>query len=1223
LASNPNAVNNIVRRAVLAATLALTLAGSPAFADTYSAQEMAAVRSADENKIRELRSQEIEELRRTLGRRLPANRRADLYVRLAETYLEAYRFEFLNEGKVHEKRLADGVPDKFIDRAHSKPYSRLGIQACEEVLRLGIKHPKLDEIYYFLGVYNDELEDEKSAIKWFKQLTERFPSSPYVGEAYRAVAESAFVQGDFKTSLKYYELALPRYQGNALPRLLQKKAWSHYRMKQYDRAVSTMKTAIAEASKDDRFLNLKDEALRDMAIFMTEGGRVEEALAYFRQVSGDKDYYPRALERLGAQYERNAETAKAVQVYEALLKSNASPDDESAFRVRVKLFDLDLRRSRYGAALARIKGITIPKADDADTETAARNLRALVRKTAVDAHDSYRKTQDKKGDLVVAENFYTVYLNDFLAKDDPKKETPEIQMYLAEVKRDLGKPGDAAFLYKQVIQSKDERYSKQAAAFWMASLGETIAKAKKNDKGGSGDSDIQAYQKDFIEASDYVAENFGQKAEGLQARLNVIIALAADPSKFDETEKRIAELVKLAPASQQALTAAKLRAQLYSDRLPKNPAEIQGSKQAADLLEIMNEYRGNAALMEADKKLQKGALAASFDAEETRIKIGVLAGQEKSKDFGAAAKGYEEFAGREQKRELAEKAYENAVSNYVKLGDYDSATRVIGKWTTRYKDSKRGQEMLRDVATNAIIMGRFEKAGALFRILGRGGDPNALEVAGRLFEGAGDLTEASHDFRHYLEHYKAAPNRGQVALSLAQWYEFSKSDTNAIKYLKLCFDENTETSAECGSRLADLYLRLENPGSARRYYTLVSQRGGRPSKKGKKASRGPDDSPWVGYSRYQIATALERDTSFRKLTLPDDKLKRGLEERLKFLAKLNDSYQSVVEVSGPWAVAALDRLASWVIGFADEVDQIDPPKGATPETVAGFRKSLKTVSDPLRQKAIETWKTAYQKAAERELLSPVLPTIADRLADYGVQMPARAQGFRDKYRLSGQPADGGKEGRGNAFERVRRQLTENAKDPVSWIDYGNLLWGDGKPLLAKIAYERALLLNPKAAAALNNRGVLIVSGTGQEDWIRVAEGNQYFKQAIERDELFLAAKFNRGAILNYYRLFAKARPYWTQVAAVAPQPDVLDGIAIADQGQGAYDAAEKGFQRATKAGADSSRPSAAYHQAARIMKSDPSKCAKLTAGVLHETSGFEQQAAQYLNGVCNELKARK
>lgn len=1177
----------------------------PVFAAPYSAEEMASVRTDDENKLRELRMAEIEQLRITLGRRLPTNRKADLYVRLAEAYLESYRAEFLNEGKVHDKRLADGVPDKFIDRANSRPLLRQGIRACEEVLKLNIPHRKLDQIYYFLGVYYDELEDEKNALRYFRELTQKFPSSPYLGEAYRALAEGAYSKNQFREALGFYQAASRNYQGASYPRLLQKMAWTHYRLRQYDQAIAKMKEAITQASKDDKFLSLKDEALRDMALFMTEGGQVEQALAYFKSVGGDKEFYPQTLERLGAQYERNAEPKKAIQVYESLLKTN--PSDEASFRVRVKMFEIDLRRAQYASALKRVQGIQAPDAKEEETKTAANNLRALVRKTAVDQHDAYRKTQNKNA-LAVAENFYTIYLNQFLSKSDERKEVPEVQMYLAEVKREMGKSQDAALLYKKIIRSKDDRYAKQAAAFWMTSLGDSITKLK-----AAGNSpELEQYQKDYIEASDYVADAFGTSPEGLQARLNIAQVQAGSSKTQEDAEERIEDLIKDAPKSPQALTAAKLWIQMYADRLPTKPEELKSSKQAEQLSDVMTKVRKNSDLMAADAAGKK-ELAGLMENLETRIKIGVIAGLERAKDFASAAKGYEEFAVKETKRETAEKAYISAVGSYVKAGDYDSATRVVGDWLTRFKGSKEALEQLRNAATNAIIVGQFEKAAALFRILGRRGDPAALEVAGRFYEGTGNLTEAASDFKFYLDGYKESRDRGPIALSLAQWYEYSKNDPQAVKYYQLCFNENNATSAECGARLSDLYSRMENPDQANRMLTRVAERG-----KGKKA----DPSPWVGYARYRLAEMMENTKQFTNLQLPDAKLKRGLEERLKFLETLNKSYQTVVEASGPWAVAALDRLANWVMRFADDVDAIAAPAGSNPQAIEGFRKSLKSVSDPLRAKAVETWKTAYQKAVAGELLSPVLPQIADRLSDFGITPPARAQGFRDKYRLSGQPADGGKEGRTAAFERVRGALLEDAKNVAAWIDYGNLLWGEGKPLLAKQAYERALSLDAKAAAALNNRGVLIVSGSGQEDWIRVAEGNQFFKDALARDDLFLAAKFNRGAILNYYRLFAKAKPFWTQVAAVAPQPDVIDGVAVSEQGMGDANQAEKSFERAKKAGAESDRVTAQYHEAARISRSQPAKCVSIASRLDGEsTLGFERQAIQHLKAVCGQWKA--
>ena len=218
----------------------------------------------------------------------------------------------------------------------------------------------------------------------------------------------------------------------------------------FDRAVDTMKQAIDTAQKSgEKFLSLREEAFRDLAVFMTETGRVEEAIAYFEKTASDKSFYPEVLEKLGKQYERNVEPAKATQVYESLLKT--SPNSEASFRVRVKLVDLDLRRGHYKEALSRLNGVQLPKQGEGqaagEIQTAAQNLRAMIRRTATEHHERFRKTGDR-AQLDIAESYYTAYLNVFLSQADWRHETPEIQMYLAEVKREQGKAKEASELYR-------------------------------------------------------------------------------------------------------------------------------------------------------------------------------------------------------------------------------------------------------------------------------------------------------------------------------------------------------------------------------------------------------------------------------------------------------------------------------------------------------------------------------------------------------------------------------------------------------------------------------------------------------------------------------------------------------------------------------------------------------------------------------------------------------
>jgi tetratricopeptide (TPR) repeat protein len=782
-----------------------------AYAQVYSESELRSVETSDESKIRELRREEITQLRIALGRRSPSNRRADLYLRLAEIYLESYRADYLLEGRVHEKRLERSQEDRSIDHSHSRPHLAAGIQACKEIISFQIPYPKLDQVYYFMGFNYTEMGDRKQGTRYFEQLTRQFPSSQYVGEAYKELGDSAFDAGDFKRAQTHYELAARRGNSESLPRIYHKLAWSYYRTRQYDRAVETMKLAINSAQKSgEKFLSLREEALRDMAVFMTENGRVDEAIRYFQDVAADKQFYPKVLERLGKQYERNVEPAKATQVYESLLKTN--PESESAFRVRVKLVDLDLRRGRFREALARLNGVKLPVGGENDTQVAAQNLRAMIRRTATEHHEKYRK-QASRPDLEIAESYYTAYLNIFILADDPRHEEPEIRMYLAEVKRELGKPKEASELYRAVLDSKDKRYAKEAGALWTASLSETIRKTAKS-QGNVKSADPSALELEFVDAADRMTEALGETNEGRESALRAAEVLAGYKNTQKEAVKRIKKIVSLWPKTSQAITAARLWVQMTSDGDPD------------ELREAMKELRANEALMAFDHETG-GKLKSQLGEQDVRIKIGVIAKNEKNNDFSSAAKEYESFANEATDRVIAEKAYANALGSYLKVGDSESSDRVSTRWLQRYPKSQRAVDSIRNTATLYLVSGRFDLSGKLFEKLGReGGDADSLETAARVFDGMGDHLHAQQLRVTYLELYASNAHRASVALELGRSQDAAHQDTQAVAAYKNCFSGASEIAAECGSRLGDLYARNQDLTQADSAASLLSRKTG-------------------------------------------------------------------------------------------------------------------------------------------------------------------------------------------------------------------------------------------------------------------------------------------------------------------------------------------------------------------------------------------------------------
>lgn len=1208
---------SVVRSLARFSTLFLTtffLAGvDPAFSvKNYPLSELRAVETKREEDIRRLREAEIKQLKLALNRRAPKKRRADLYFRLAEIYLEAYRAAFLLEGRVHENRISQGKASQVVNRAYSRVFLLEGVKACRAIINFKIKYSRMDAVLYFLAFNYGELGKRSQSLSYYKKLINDYPGSPYAVEGYRELGDREFEKNRYKTAQAYYEMAIKSDQSGDRSRIYHRLAWSYYRNRRFKLAVATMKKAIDEASKDkEKFLSIRDEALHDLAVFMTEVGEVDEALRYFSKISGDEKFFPKALEKLGREYERSVRPKKATKVYETLLQT--FPESEESFRVQVKLVDLDLRRGRFQSALKRLKNLDIRFGGELETVRAAKNLKAMVRRTATEHHEKYRKEKKKKP-LLIADAYYSYYLDSILDRYDPRKETPEIQMYLAELKTELGQLREASDLYKKVIQSGDKRYAKEAGALWVGSLSDTINKQGKNAQGENAPSELE---KEFVEASDELQEVLGGTREAREAELRSAQVLAGYSDSEKEAIDRARRIVEKSPRTSQALTAARLWIQVLSDRVPdpKKSAPSDFRERGSELEAALDRLRSNTALIDYDQRKTKGKLSQKIKTEALRIRLGNIIAFEREKDFKNAGKGYEAYAEDTANAQLSENAYGNAVAAYFKAKEYPAVSRLSLIWLKRFSKRKKTRQEIKGVATEFLIRGEFTRSAELFEQLGeQTKDPSSLDTAGRLYQGMGSWNQALAAWQKYLKRYSRSSNRWQVSLRLAKALDLLRRDGKAIQQFQYCEKGPFEYKAECGARLADVHLRLKNHKKAKAQYIKVSRMSSR-----KKWS------PFIAYARFKLAETVEDEARFSKLSLPEALLKKALDQRLKFLGPLSKAYLRAVDGSGPWGVAALHRLARWGFKFAQDVDQIAPPEGATEEQKKRFQASLGQVSGPLKQKALETWKQAYQKAVEGEILSPTLVEISDHLADYQRDQFSRAQGARGNFRLAGMPARGQSEGYEATLQKVRKALLTDRKDSAAWSDYGNLLWGQQKPLLARIAYEYALALDKDYLAALNNQAVVLVSGPGEEDWLSAARAMNLLKKIEKKNSRFLPAQFNIALLLNYYRLFSKAKPYWKKVVQRSNADDAYDGYAIALQGTGQTKAAIEYFDKGTAAGGEGNRFSVLYHSAVRLStkKSDGGEdCLDELGKIPDSIQGFEEKSVKHLKRVCQIWKSK-
>src|ERR1035437_7041703 len=161
-----------------------------------AAMNYGAVQNPKEKQIQDIRNEEIRTVKTALSLRSHENRKAELYLRLAELYLEAYQADFLLEGKLQEQALQKNPNAKFV-RERSVDDLKNGIGAAEEILSLSVDAKKLDQVYYFLGYNYAQYGDTQKSAKYYKILARDYPNSQYAVEGFRAVGEEAFAKGDY------------------------------------------------------------------------------------------------------------------------------------------------------------------------------------------------------------------------------------------------------------------------------------------------------------------------------------------------------------------------------------------------------------------------------------------------------------------------------------------------------------------------------------------------------------------------------------------------------------------------------------------------------------------------------------------------------------------------------------------------------------------------------------------------------------------------------------------------------------------------------------------------------------------------------------------------------------------------------------------------------------------------------------------------------------------
>ncbi len=139
----------------------------------------------------------------------------------------------------------------------------------------------IGEVYYILAYNSRELGKGDESLRFFKVAAAKASPKSAVGARARlALADIYFNSHEFREAIPLYEQGLSNMDEKWWTKDSFNLAWSYYRTKQYDKAITKMRE-IHRKSENSKYINMKSNVERDIGIFYVDAGRMNEAVKFY------------------------------------------------------------------------------------------------------------------------------------------------------------------------------------------------------------------------------------------------------------------------------------------------------------------------------------------------------------------------------------------------------------------------------------------------------------------------------------------------------------------------------------------------------------------------------------------------------------------------------------------------------------------------------------------------------------------------------------------------------------------------------------------------------------------------------------------------------------------------------------------------------------------------------------------------------------------------------
>ena len=937
---------------------------------------------AKEAFLAEKREEAIKLLRQQMDSGLNVNRE-NMLLRLGQLYAEKYMELSYQETEVYTAKLQDYEAAKAqgkkatapkLDTARSKGYLKDALGHFYELEKKFPKHPKMDEVVFFIGFV--EMESGKGAVgaKYLGRVIKNYPKSRKFEEAVVYLGDYYFDRSKFKDAATHYSILVNREDAAMHHYAVYKSAWCDLNTQHAERALKNMKKLVKdlEGSSDTAKFSLREQALRDLVTFYADAGTPEDAIDFFESTVG----HEKAMQnlRLIADALRNkARDADAIKAYQRLMKED--PNGPEAPMIQLGIYDSLNRLEKTGQAVEALRTALDsygPKSDWAsDYKGSKEELAGILKgleeagtKAAFFYHASAQKGSNK------ALYGYALSLYEGLLKNFPEHpERKKFNFYRAEVLYGQKKWLDAADAYiaASKIAPKD-KLTDEAVYNALLSLDHLTAKVEQiaryseeeQKKVDLTPKDIPEGEQRFIEVAEYYLKEYpkGDRVVDVQFR---IAAIYYRYHHFDRALPLLEKIASDTPRHRSATTAAHI------------------------VLDVLNMQKKYDRLDESAKRFAtiKGLGDAKFAAEMKEISAQISFKQieklEADEKWVEAAEAYLAVVKANPSSDLVEKASYNALVSYEKANEPGKAQELTKQFVKKYPKSKYTEQLVLTMAKNAEKLYDFDDAERLYHDFSVN-HPKSKEARKALYNSAvfAELLEkngaAVDRYQDYLRTGKVpADEQRAIQISLAK---LQRRQGNWDGFLKV-YRQMIRDAATPDEKLTlwgEVVYQLDRAGKEGLKNDAIREMKALYASAGKSAKNIGLAAKFLAQSQYEaVASARKKyDETVIRFPVQDLVYLVGLKQRR--LKSLGEAYDAVIEVGVPeWGVAALHDKATAFAAYGENFRKLQIPAkmqgDERKETELGLKKIETDIVVSLDKQAAEFFKVCAAKAAEFHVAS--------------------------------------------------------------------------------------------------------------------------------------------------------------------------------------------------------------------------------------------------------------